>query len=251
VLVANRGLVRALRSPAHLLAATALPLALLWATDQLFGALPAHLIRFPTGDYLTYAAPGLCVLGALPGAVLCGASLAAERRSGVLDQLLAAPVARVALLGGAVLTGVILSALTTSVLVLAISLARVGIAAGVAAFPALLSLAALASVPFCVVAFVVAALVRRDSTLMILCGTLACAGLVLSNALLPATLLPDWLVAVSAANPISYALDGARAVVWSPVDWQTFREQALTLALIAICSVIGALLLFPRTVEAG
>jgi ABC-type multidrug transport system permease subunit len=240
-----------LRSPARLLAATALPLALLWATDQLFGALPAHLIRFPTGDYLTYAAPGLCVLGALPSAVLCGASLAADRRSGVLDQLLAAPVARVALLAGTVLTGVLLSTLTTSVLVLVISLAGVGVGAGVAAFPALLCLAALTSVPFCVVAFVVAAAVRRDSTLMILCGALACTGLVLSDALLPAPLLPDWLVAASAANPITYALDGARAVVWSPTDWQTFRDQALTLALIAICSVIGALLLFPHTVEAG
>lgn len=237
-----------LRTPAALFAALVAPLLFLWAAMQLFGALPGQVASFPVRDYPTFAAPALCVAGVLPGAVWCGAMTYWERRLGMLDALLAAPLARIGLLTSALLSGVPLSLLTSLVFLLVVRAGGLDIAAGIAGVPGMLCLAALTGIPFGAAAFVLGAVVRRGPTLTVLCGTLVVSAILLSDTVLPAALLPGWLDAVAALNPVTHAAAGARALVWLPLTWETFRHEALILALIDLMSVIIALLSFPLTI---
>jgi ABC-2 type transport system permease protein len=59
--------------------------------------------------------------------------------------------------------------------------------------------------------------------------------LLLSGVLLPLTLAPDWLRAVAALNPLSYAVDAARALLNGDLAsadvWQGFAVLAPLAAL--------------------
>ncbi|MGH2344995.1 MAG: hypothetical protein ACRDG4_07185, partial [Chloroflexota bacterium] len=76
-------------------------------------------------------------------------------------------------------------------------------------------------------------------------GNAACAivlicTLLLCELLLPNTLLPVWLRAAANANPLSAAMDGARAIAWPAADWDEWARDLSAVCALAIVALIGA-----------
>jgi len=70
--------------------------------------------------------------------------------------------------------------------------------------------------------------------------------LLLSGVLLPLTLAPGWLRAIAAANPLSYAVDAARAVFNDHLGDVSVEKGVLLTAVLAVFAVAIAVRAFGR-----
>ena len=72
--------------------------------------------------------------------------------------------------------------------------------------------------------------------------------LLLSGVLLPLTFAPDWLRKIAAANPLSYAVDAARALfLQHPTDPSVAKGLAIMVVL-AVIALLVAVRAFGRAV---
>lgn len=70
--------------------------------------------------------------------------------------------------------------------------------------------------------------------------------LLLSGVLLPMTLAPHWLQVVAAFNPLSYAVDAARAAFNSHLGDMSIVKGFIVIGLLAAVSLIAAVRSFSR-----
>jgi ABC-2 type transport system permease protein len=91
------------------------------------------------------------------------------------------------------------------------------------------------------VAYAVALWVRSENSYAPIIFTATLPILLLSGVLLPMSLAPQWLRNIAAANPLSYAVEAARAVFLAHLgDASVVRGVAIMAVLCLISIVIGA-----------
>jgi ABC-type multidrug transport system permease subunit len=236
----GQALRRAVRTPFPLLSATVGPLAVLWFLDQLLGRLPGVVPSFPTQDYLAFSAPALAVAGGLPCAMWCGAAVGRDAQSGFLDCLLTTPVPRALIAVGAALAAAT-SAAISALLVLAASVAAgVAVSGGGMGVLSITLLAAALSCLYAALAWIIMVLVPGQTAGKATCIAVLVGTLLLCDLLLPSSLLPVWLRATADANPLSAAIDGARAVAWPRTDWHEWTRDLSAVSALAIVALVGA-----------
>lgn len=236
----GQALRRAARTPYPLLGVTLAPLVTLWFLCQMFGALPHALRTFPTHGYLDFTAPALAVASGLPFAVWAGMSVGRDADSRFLDQLLSAPMSRAfiplaALCAGA--TGAVFSAMLVCTASLA---AGTVIAGGIRGLFALAGLAAILGLIYAGLAWIVTAVTPNRRAAAAILVVLLVGTLLLTDLLLPNGLMPSWLRLAANFNPLTAAIDGARAVSWSRVDWGRWERNILVLLPVGLLTTVGA-----------
>jgi ABC-2 type transport system permease protein len=158
--------------------------------------------------YVTFLFPGVLVMAVQPPAFATGASILWDREFGFLREMLVAPVRRESLLLGKVLAGT-----TTATCHGGILLAFAG-AAGVpydpVLFAKLVAVLALASFAMTSVGALLAVCVPSPQSFQAVTGLVLGPLVFLSGAFFPLSGLPSWLVALTAGNPLTYAVDAAR-----------------------------------------
>ena len=191
----------------------------------------------PGGAYVFV--PGLLVQLGMFGAAGVGFSLIAELRMGVIERLRVTPVSRVALLLGRALRDVISIVVQSLILILlalpfGLSIHPVGIVI-------VLALIGLIGLLTASVAYAVALAVRSEDSYAPIVFTSALPILLLSGVLLPLGLAPQWLRNIAAVNPLSYAVDAARAIFNDSLgDPSVAKGVAIMVVLSVIAVVIGA-----------
>lgn len=188
---------------------------------------------FPSGGALEVFAPGLLVLLGLFGAAFAGFGLINELRTGLVERLRVTPASRLALLLGPVLVDVAV------LLVQALLLVGVACLFGLRVSPVGLVVAlvmlALVGLFLASCSYALALALENESALASILQFFTLPLLLLSGVLLPLSLAPDWLRAVATLNPLSYAVDCARALLegdLASVDvWQGFAILAPLAAL--------------------
>ena len=194
---------------------------------------------FPRGGAYNVFVPGLLVQLGLFGAAGVGFSLIAELRMGVIERLRVTPVSRVALLLGRALRDVISIVVQSLILILlalpfGLSIHPVGIVI-------VLALIGLIGLLTASVAYAVALAVRSEDSYAPIVFTSALPILLLSGVLLPLGLAPQWLRNIAAVNPLSYAVDAARAIFNDSLgDPSVAKGVAIMVVLSVIAVVIGA-----------
>jgi ABC-2 type transport system permease protein len=157
---------------------------------------------------VTFLFPGVLVMAVQPPAFATGASILWDREFGFLREMLVAPVRRESLLLGKVLAGT-----TTATCHGGILLAFAG-AAGVpydpVLFAKLVAVLALASFAMTSVGALLAVCVPSPQSFQAVTGLVLGPLVFLSGAFFPLSGLPSWLVALTAGNPLTYAVDAAR-----------------------------------------
>ncbi len=180
------------------------------------------------------------------GAAGVGFSLIAELRMGVIERLRVTPVSRVALLLGRALRDVMSIVLQSLILILlALPFGLSVNALGVVVVLALIALIGLLTAS---VAYAVALWVRSENSYAPIIFTATLPILLLSGVLLPLSLAPQWLRNIAAINPLSYAVDAARAVFLAHLSDPSVVKGVVIMAVLCVIAILIGARAFGRAV---
>lgn len=234
-LVFSRAMRLSVRNPVWVIIGIMQPILYL----TLFGPLlepVANTPGFPPGDAWQVFTPGLLVLLGLFGAAFVGFGLIAEWRAGVVDRMRVTPAARGALLMGRVLRDIVVILVQGALLVLTAIL--MGLEASLGSILIGLGIVALLGGSFSAVSYGLALKLKSEDAFAPLLNGVLLPVMLLSGILLPMTLAPGWLETVSQFNPITYVVDGVRAIFRGDL---ASNEAGIGFAITAVLIALGVL----------
>jgi ABC-2 type transport system permease protein len=180
-----------------------------------FGQVMARIRGVPTGalPYLDFMAPGILAQSVLFIAIFYGVSAIWERDLGILHKYLVSPASRTALvLGKALSAGV--RALSQAVIVYLLALLmHIHTSFRPLDILGVLVLIVMGSALFSTLSLAIACLVKTRERFMGIGQVLTMPLFFASNAIYPLSLMPSWLRALSAINPLTYQVDALRALM--------------------------------------
>ena len=215
----------------------------------LFGQVMAQVrgLQADGGRYLDFLAPGILAQSVLFAAIFYGIAAIWERDLGVLHRYMVSPAPRSAIvLGKAVSSGA--RGLMQAIIVYALALAMgLGVdlhplnIAGVALF------IVLGSALFSTLSLIIACIVRTRERFMGIGQVLTMPIFFASNAIYPIALMPRWLQMISSINPLTYEVDGLRALMLTNgVTTYGLVLDMLVLATVTALLVALAARMYPR-----
>jgi ABC-2 type transport system permease protein len=209
-LVFARSMGQSLRNPAWIVIGLVQPLLYL----AFFGPLLVPVVEstpgFPPGDAWQVLVPALLVQLGLFGSLFVGFGLISEYKAGVIERMRVTPVSRSALLlGRALKDAVVLLVQGVLLTVLAVPF---GLRAPFWSVVLALVLVAVLALSMSAASYALALRVKSEDAFAPLLNTIVLPLLLLSGILLPMTVAPAWLFALSRANPFVYVVDAERAV---------------------------------------
>jgi len=206
-----RTLVQIKHNPTELIDFSIQPIMFLLLFTYVFGG----AIAGSTGDYLTFALPGIIVQNALFGTLNTGLGLNSDLSKGVFDRLRSLPIARWAPLAGRIAADMVKQAWSVALLLGlgAIMGFRVGtsVAGVLGAFAVLL----VVSVAFAWISVLVGMLVSEPEKVMIFGFAVMFPITFVSNAFVPSDTMPGWLQGWVDVNPVTIVADAVRGLLVS------------------------------------
>ena len=209
------------------------PSVMILLTSQIFRQV-AELPGFPTEAYVTFELPGIVLLTAMMGAGYSATALVIDAQGGYLDRLRVLPVRPAAIVLGRLLFDV-LRVLPAGAIVLAMSVAlgselQSGIP-GVAAILGILGLWALAYGGL----FYAVGLRTLNAQAPFAMLPIFVPLMFLSTVFASEDMMPAWVRAISAWNPLTYMIDGTRVFVSGPFSSASVvKAVALALGLLVV-----------------
>lgn len=214
-------------------------------------------------DLTTFMFPGVLCMAMWFSGMISAASLVVDRELGFLREMVVAPVRRSSIVLGKCLGGVTVAMAQGVILLALVGLAHVPydpvLLLGILGLQLLIAFAVTA------LGVMVATTVRQAQTFNSVMQALVFPTIFLSGALYPVSGLPSWLAAVNRINPLTYAVDPMRRLVFDHLDvpesarqtlapgvtwwgWQvpTLLELAIVLAL-GMAMLAVAIITFTRT----
>jgi len=157
------------------------------------------------GEYIEFMAPGVIILTAIFTSIFGGVNTLWDRRYGFMNKALTAPISRSSIALGKMLAISLIAALQAS-LVLGIALAiGVNFTDFILIVP-IMAIVILFSLGFSGISVIVAATAKSQETFWGVINFLGMPLFMLSPALFPLELLPEWLATVAKFNPVTYAV---------------------------------------------
>lgn len=222
-IVCHRELLRWLTDRRRLVAGMVQPL--LWLF--VLGTGLSRVVRPGTEglDFRTFLFPGVLATSVMFTAVFSGVSVVWDREFGFLREMLVAPISRSSIMAGKCLGGAIVATVQALVLV-----ALAGLA-GVPYHPVMLvelvAILFLASLSITAFGLLLGAKVANIQSVMPVIQMVITPMMFLSGALYPTTGLPAWLAVATKLNPLTYAVQPMRHVVFAHLDLSTAAVKAL------------------------
>ena len=211
---------------------------------MLFGEVMARVRGVASGNipYLDFLSAGILAQSALFVAIFYGISAIWEHDLGVLQRYLVSPAPRSALvLGKALSAGVRALSQGLIVYVLALILG-VGIDLNPLNILGVAAAIMLGSALFSTLSLIIACIVKTRERFMGIGQVLTMPIFFASNAIYPLSLMPEWLRAVSHANPLTYEVDALRALMLTngTSDYGLLLDFGVLLAATAVLTAIAA-----------
>jgi ABC-2 type transport system permease protein len=176
-------------------------------------------------DLKTFIFPGVLCFAVTFSGMLSAASLVWDRELGFLRELTIAPVSRASIIAGKCLGGAIIAASQGAIL-----LALAGLV-GIPYDPVLLlgMLGLLLLVAFTVTSFglLVAVRIKQAQTFTSIMQLFVIPMVFLSGALYPVSGLPTWLRVLNRIDPLTYAVDPMRRLVFAHLDVSDTARRTL------------------------
>ena len=261
LVVWEREMIRFRRDPARVISSVIQPLLFLFV---LGGGLGSLVQQGTAGvDFKTFLFPGVLAMSVLFTAAFAGISMVWDREFGFLREMLVAPISTAAILTGKCLGGASVATLQSIVVIILAGL--VGVPYDPLMILELLVLLFIMSFMITALGLVLAARVKQVQSAMPLVQMIITPLMFLSGALFPLSNLPGWLSLVTHLNPMTYAVEPVRAVVFARLDipdaaravldpgiwWGSYQVPVLLqVALVAAAALIllfAAVKLFNRT----
>ncbi|WP_431880885.1 ABC transporter permease [Micromonospora chalcea] len=238
-LMAGRNMRHVVRAPEEIIIYFSLPIMFVLVFGYVFGSgmsVPGG------GNYREFLLPGVFVMTMLYGLGATASAIAADAGRGVVDRFRSLPMARSALLSGRAGADLVRACLEMTTLVVCGLLVGWQWRDGVGPALAAVALILLLRVAMTWVGILFGLLVPNPDTVAVVVFPLAFPLTALSNVFVAPELMPDWLGAIAAWNPLSATVAAARDLFGNPGlsgdSWPARHalELAVTwpLALIAV-----------------
>jgi len=156
-------------------------------------------------SYIEFMAPGVIILTAIFTSIFGGVNTLWDRRYGFMNKALTSPISRSSIALGKMLAISLVSALQAS-LILGIALAIGVNFVNPLMFIPIMFIVILFSLGFSGISVVVAATAKSQETFWGIVNFLGMPLFMLSPALFPLELVPDWLAVVAKLNPVTYSV---------------------------------------------
>jgi ABC-2 type transport system permease protein len=224
-MVCQRELIRYSRDRARIVSALVQPV--LWLFVLGTGLSPVISRGAAAGgvDFRTFLFPGVLAMSLLFTAAFSGVSIVWDREFGFLREMLVAPVRRSAIIVGKAFGGATVATIQSLVMLALAGLVHVPYSPSL-----LLQLAGLLFLAaFTITAFgiMLSARLRQIQTIMPVMQMVIAPMMFLSGALFPLSNLPTWLQVLTRLNPLTYAVDPMRAVVFQHLHLSEAAQHAL------------------------
>lgn len=167
-------------------------------------------------DLKTFIFPGVVCNAVMFSSMLSAASLVWDRELGFLRELTVAPVSRASILLGKCLSGTVIGA-SQGVIVLALA-GLVGVPYDPLLVLGTLGLAILLAFTVTSFSLLVAASIKQAQTFTSVMQMLVVPMMFISGALYPVSGLPTWLGLLNRIDPLTYAVDPMRRLVFAHLD---------------------------------
>ena len=218
----------------------------------LFGEVMARVHGLAPGSvpYLDFIAPGILAQSVLFVAIFYGISAIWERDLGVLHRYLVSPAPRSALVIGKALSSSVRALSQAFVIYLCAAAMGVDLSFDPRDILVTVLLIALGAGLFSSFSLVIACIVRTRERFMGIGQVLTMPIFFASNAIYPIDLMPRWLRGVSSLNPLTYEVDGLRAVMLhNGVSTVGLARDFAALVIAASIFIVIATRLYPRMTE--
>jgi ABC-2 type transport system permease protein len=167
-------------------------------------------------DFRTFLFPGVLATSVLFTAAFSGISMVWDREFGFLREMLVAPVSTTAILTGKCLGGATVATLQ-SLIILALA-PLVGVPYNLVMMVKLVGLLFLMAFMICALGLFLSARVKQVQSAMPLVQLTITPLMFLSGSLFPLSNLPGWLHVATTLNPMTYAVEPIRTVVFDHLD---------------------------------
>ena len=206
----QREMIRFVRSKGRLISGLAQPLLLLFV----LGSGLSGLTRSATGgvDFRTFLFPGIVATSTLFTAIFAGISIVWDREFGFLREMLVAPVPRSSILVGKCLGGGTIA--TAQALILVVLAGLVGVPYNPVMIIALLALLFLTALAMTAFGLMISVRIKKFQAVMPIVQLVLTPMMFLSGSLFPLAGLPVWLAVLTRLNPLTYAVEPMRHVVF-------------------------------------
>ena len=206
----QREMIRFVRSKGRLISGLAQPLLLLFV----LGSGLSGLTRSATGgvDFRTFLFPGIVATSTLFTAIFAGISIVWDREFGFLREMLVAPVPRSSILVGKCLGGGTIATMQALILVALAGL--VGVPYNPVMIIALLVLLFLTALAMTAFGLMISVRIKKFQAVMPIVQLVLTPMMFLSGSLFPLAGLPVWLAVLTRLNPLTYAVEPMRHVVF-------------------------------------
>jgi ABC-2 type transport system permease protein len=232
----HRQLKALLRQPGVLVITLVQPVVWLF----LFGNLFRRIIELPgfgTATYLDYLVPGVVVMNAVSANMWTGMGTIDEIERGTLNRFLTTPVSRAAIINANVIVQALSTAFQSTIIVLLGWAAGATYPGGAAGPVALVVASILLGTVFGALSNVLGMSLRQRESVIGLSIFLLLPLTFLSTAFMAKALMPGWMQAVAAANPVNWALDAARGAFATTTDWGATLTYGGWLLVLAAATV--------------
>lgn len=214
----HRRLSALLRNPAVLVMTLAQPMIWLFLFGELFKKV-VELPGFGAASYLDYIVPGVVVMNAVSLNSFAGMATMDEIERGTLNRFLVTPVRRGAIANAGVVEQALSTAFQSIVIILLGWAAGARYPGGPLGLTVLVAASVLVGVVLAALSNTLALLVRDRNTIIGLNVMLLLPLTFLSSAFMAEGLMPSWIRHVANGNPVSWALETARAALRDDPDW--------------------------------
>src|SRR5213594_2827243 len=188
-------------------------------------------------NYVSFAIAGIVLQNAFSSAFQSGTAVVDDVKSGYLEKMLATPVSRPAILLGRLLTDAFrVFAQSLIILVLAYGLGVFPVT-GFIGYVLILFTVAFFGLAWSGISLALGLRTKSAETVFGIAGTLTFPLLFMSTALMDKSLMPLWMVRVSAYNPISFAVNAIRDLIMNGYNWNSFLLSFGVISLIGIVTM--------------
>ena len=191
------------------------------------------------GSYIQFMAPGIIGMILLFGSVFSGLSVVVDKQFGFMKEILVAPIPRLSIVIGKTLGGA-----TTAILQALLILFAVVVFGVISFDPVAILLAIpmmmLVSIGFVNIGILFASRLDDPHAFQIVMNFFIMPLFFLSGAFFPLDNLPGWLKALAFLDPMTYGVDGLRAILIARSFFPLWVDFAVLAAFAAVTFGLGA-----------
>ncbi len=193
------------------------------------------------GNYIQFLAPGIILMSVLFTAIFSGIDLIWDKQFGILKETLVAPVPRLHIMIGRTLGGATVATIQ-GVIVFLLTLIVGFDPQNVYLLPVCLLIIFIVALLFTAMGTAIASMLEDMQGFQLIMNFLVMPIFFLSGALFPLTDAPSFIVTVAKFDPLTYGIDGLRAVLISQTHFSLASDFSILILVTLLLLGIGSYL---------